>query len=188
MLMPVFKKGLLGSLLLALSLGGQGRALAAGGQGINYKLVPNLEPMKDKSPTPDFALPDVAGKKISLKDFRGKIVLLNFWASWCVPCRQEMPAMERLYQEFKAKDFVIVGVDVKEQRKEALSFAKELKITYPILLDERGDVGLLYGAWGLPATYLIGAKGEGLARMWGPAEWYGSGARELIRSVLAEKK
>ncbi len=184
----ILKPWALLSLFLALLWSGQGWAASTGSQGINYKLVPNLQPMDDKSLTPDFTLSDLAGKKISLKDFRGKIVLLNFWASWCVPCRQEMPARERLYQEFKSKDFVVLGVNVKERRKEALAFVKELKITYPILLDEHGDAGLLYGAWGLPTTYLIGPKGEGLARMWGPAEWYGSGARELVKSLLADKR
>ncbi|HEX2385650.1 MAG TPA: TlpA disulfide reductase family protein, partial [Candidatus Binatia bacterium] len=70
---------------------------------VNYKLVPNLEPMKDNSPTPDFTVVDPAGKKVSLKDYRGKLVLLNFWATWCVPCREEMPAMERLYEQYKNK-------------------------------------------------------------------------------------
>src|SRR5713226_6722311 len=79
-------------------------------QGIN-KLVPNLEEMKDHSATPDFTLPDLQGKKVALKDFRGKLVLLNFWASWCTPCREEMPAMERLYQEFKDKGLVILAVN-----------------------------------------------------------------------------
>jgi thiol-disulfide isomerase/thioredoxin len=66
---------------------------------INYKVVPILQPMKEKAPTPDFSLATPEGRKLSLKDFRGKVVLLNFWASWCVPCREEMPAMEKLYQE-----------------------------------------------------------------------------------------
>ena len=176
-------------LLLSLWLwSGMGLAQPSRSQGVNYKLVPSLEPMKDSSPTPDFTLPNPAGKKLSLKDFRGKLVFLNFWASWCDPCREEMPAMERLYQEFKGKGFVILAVNVKDSRKDALTFIKELKLTYPVVLDPEGQVGLLYGAWGLPATYLIGSKGEGLARVWGPAEWYSPGARELIKALLDEKK
>ncbi len=155
---------------------------------INYKVIPNLEPMRDNSPTPDFTLPDPQGKKVSLKDFRGKIVFLNFWASWCVPCREEMPAMELLYQEFKDKDFVIVAVNVKDRRQAALNFIQELKLTYPVVLDPEGNVGLLYGAWGLPTTYLIGPKGEALARAWGPAEWYGPTARQLIQDLVDGKR
>ena len=157
-------------------------------QEINYKLVPNLQQMKDSAPTPDFTLPDPGGKKVSLKDFRGKLVMLNFWATWCVPCREEMPTMERLYQEFKNKGFVIVAVDVKDKKTDALAFIKELKLTFPVVFDPEGEVGLLYGAWGLPATYLIGPKGEGLARMWGPADWYSPGARALIQALLNQKK
>jgi len=151
---------------------------------VNYKVIPNLEPMKDNPLTPEFALPTPEGKKIALKDFRGKIIFLNFWATWCAPCREEMPAMERLYQEFKQKNFVILAVNVKDRRQDALEFAKELKLTYPVLFDPDGQVGLLYGAWGLPTTYLIGPKGEGLARAWGPAEWYGPAARKLIKDLL----
>ncbi|OGQ83506.1 MAG: hypothetical protein A3F90_03175 [Deltaproteobacteria bacterium RIFCSPLOWO2_12_FULL_60_19] len=181
---------------------------------VNYKLVPNLEAMKDSSPTPEFALPllsegraapksslwqrvrrwwkpasvDGAEKKVALTDFRGKLVMLNFWASWCVPCREEMPQMERLYQEYKARGFVIVAVNVKDSRDDALAFVRELKFTYPALFDPEGEIGLLYGAWGLPTTYLIGPKGEGLARMWGPAKWDGAGAKQLIKDLLDGKR
>lgn len=151
---------------------------------INYKVIPNLEAMKENPQTPEFSLPTPEGKKISLKDFRGKIVFLNFWASWCTPCREEMPAMERLYQEFKDKNFVILAVSVRDRKQNAVGFVKELRLTYPVALDTEGQVGLLYGAWGLPTTYLIGPKGEGLARAWGPAEWYGPAARKLIKELV----
>lgn len=167
---------------------GQGWAQPTRTQGINYKLVPNLKPIKDSSPTPNFALPNMAGKKLSLKDFRGKLVFLNFWASWCIPCREEMPAMERLYQEFKGRGFVILAVNMMDKRKDALAFIQELKLTYPVVFDPDGDVGLLYGTWGLPTTYLVGPKGKGLARVWGPAEWYNPGARELIKALLDGKR
>jgi peroxiredoxin len=155
---------------------------------INYKVIPNLEAMKDQAPTPEFTLPNLDSKKISLKDFRGKLVFLNFWATWCVPCREEMPAMEKLYQEFKEKNFVVLAVNVKDRKQDAVNFAKELKLSYPIVIDPDAQVGLLYGAWGLPTTYLIGPKGEGLARAWGPAEWYSPAARNLIKDVLDGKR
>ena len=155
---------------------------------VNYKAVPILQPMKDNAPTPDFSLMTPEGKKLSLKDFRGKVVLLNFWASWCVPCREEMPAMEKLYQEYKQKNFVVLAVAVKDRKQDALDFVKELKLTYPIALDFDAQVGTLYGAWGLPATYLIGPKGEGLARGWGPANWYNPASRKLIQDLVDGKR
>ncbi len=156
---------------------------------VDYKkAIPILQPMKDNAPTPDFDLATPDGKKISLKSFRGKVVLLNFWASWCVPCREEMPAMEKLYQEYKDKNFVILAVAVKDRKQDAIDFIKELKITYPVALDPEAQVGSLYGAWGLPATYLIGPKGEGLARGWGPAEWYSLAARNLVKDLVDGKR
>jgi peroxiredoxin len=175
-------------LFLVFGLTDLGGASAWAQTKINYKVIPNLEPMKDNAPTPDFTLSTPDGKKLSLKDFRGKLVFLNFWASWCVPCREEMPAMERLYKEFKDKNFVVLAVSVKDRRQDAIDFVKELKLTYPIALDPEGQAGLLYGAWGLPTTYLIGPKGEGLARAWGPAEWYGPAARKLIRDLVDGKR
>lgn len=160
----------------------------AASQSVNYKVVPILQPMKDKAATPEFALMTPEGKKLSLKDFRGKVVLLNFWASWCVPCREEMPAMEKLYQEYKHKNFTVLAIAVKDRKQDAMDFVKELKITYPIAFDPDAQVGTLYGAWGLPATYLIGPKGEGLARGWGPAEWYNQASRKLIQDLVDGKR
>ena len=155
---------------------------------VDYKVVPILQPMKDVAPTPDISLSTPEGKKISLQDFRGKIVLLNFWASWCVPCREEMPAMEKLYQDLKNKNFVIFAIAVKDRKQDTVNFLKELKISYPVALDPDGQVGQVYGAWGLPVSYLIGPNGEGLARGWGPADWNGPGARTLIRNLLDGKR
>ena len=154
---------------------------------VNYKLVSNLQEIKEPSPAPGFTLPDLERGKVSLKDFRGKLLILNFWASWCVPCREEMPAMERLYQKYRDQGFVILGVNLKDDKKSAIAFVKELKITFPIAFDPAGEVGLLYGAWGLPATYLIDTKGIALARAWGPADWFSPRARELIEALLDAK-
>ena len=163
-------------------------AQTTGSTTVNYKVIPNLEEVKDHPAAPDFTLVNPENKKVSLKDFRGKLVFLNFWASWCTPCREEMPAMERLFQQFKDKGFVILAVSVKDSRKDALAFVKELKLTYPIGLDPEGKVGSDYGAWGLPVTYLIDPKGIVLARAWGPADWYSPVARQLIGTLLDAKK
>lgn len=156
-------------------------------QQVNYELVPHLQPLHGASLTPEFALADPAGKKVALSDFRGRIVMLNFWASWCVPCREEMPAMERLYSEFRDQGFVVLGVNVRDKREDALAAVKEHKLSYPILFDPSGKWLLAYGSWGLPNTYLIGRKGEGLARMQGHTDWYSAGARELMKTLLTRE-
>ena len=154
----------------------------------DFKAVPKLQEVKDHPAAPDFTLPNAAGKKVSLRDYRGKVVFLNFWATWCESCREEMPSMERLYKEFKGQGLEIVAVNVKEKRQDALAFAKELNLTYPVLLDPEGEVGLLYGAFGLPVTYLIDRKGVVLARLWGPADWYSPAARKLFSALVDQKQ
>jgi len=159
----------------------------AGNPPVDYKAIPKLQELKDRMAAPDFTLPDAGGRKVSLKDFRGKVVFLNFWATWCESCREEMPSMERLYQEFKGKGLEIVAVNVKDKRPAALAFVKELKLNYPVLLDAEGDVGLLYGSFGLPVTYLVDRKGVLLARLWGPADWHSPAARNLISALVEQK-
>lgn len=154
---------------------------------INYKVIPRLEELKGYPAAPDFTLSNPDGKKVSLKDFSGKVVFLNFWATWCESCREEMPSMERLYREFKGKGLEIVAVNVKDRRQDALAFVKELKLNYPVLMDPEGEVGLLYGAFGLPVTYLIDRKGTMLARLWGPADWYSPAARNLFNALVEQK-
>ena len=177
-------------LLAALLLGSSPliRVEAARGAPIDFKVIPKLEEVKDHPAAPDFTLAIADGRKVSLKDYRGKVVFLNFWATWCESCRDEMPSMQRLYQEFKGKGFEIVGVNVKDKRADALAFVKKLQVTYPILLDPDGEVGLLYGAFGMPLSYLIDEEGIILARLWGPADWYSPQARGLIKALLEKKR
>jgi DsbE subfamily thiol:disulfide oxidoreductase len=153
----------------------------------DYSVIPKLEEVKDHPAAPDFTLKNPAGRKVSLNDYRGKVVFLNFWASWCDPCRGEMPEMDKLYREFKGKGFEILAVNVKDKQEDALKMLKALKITYPVALDPQGEIGLLYGAWAMPSTYLIDRKGVVLARMWGPADWYSPAARNLIKTLVEQK-
>jgi DsbE subfamily thiol:disulfide oxidoreductase len=179
---------LLSLLAVVLFLGGSPLHAQTGRKApVDYTVIPKLQALKDRDPAPDFTLLNPDGKKVSLKDFRGKVVFLNFWATWCEGCREEMPSMERLYKDFKGKGLEIVAVNVKEQRPAALAFYKKLQLTYPVLLDPEGEVGLLYGAFGLPVTYLIDRKGTLLARLWGPADWNSPGARNLFKTLLEQQ-
>lgn len=113
---------------------------------------------------PDFTLPNLTGQEVSLRDFRGKVVLLNFWASWCVPCRSETPALQRLYEKYQDQDFVVIGVSIDEEETvEAVpDFIEEFGLTYPILLDtlreSTGQDGS-YRLEGIPQSYFIDAEG-----------------------------
>jgi DsbE subfamily thiol:disulfide oxidoreductase len=173
--------------LSALAVATPAFAQTKGGAAPDFTSIPKMEPMKDKPSAPDFTLATPDGKKKSLKDYRGKVVFLNFWATWCPSCRTEMPDMQKLYSEYKGKGFEIVAVNVKDKKDDAMKYVSNMKLTYPILLDPEGEAGLLYGAWGMPATYLIDRKGVVQARLWGPAEWNSPQARKLIAAMVEQK-
>lgn len=132
----------------------------------------------------DFTLPDLNGRKVRLKDFRGQVVFLNFWATWCIPCRAEMPAMEKLHREFKDKGLVILALNFRESLEEIKPFVRELQLTFPILLDRDGKVSDRYQVFGLPTSYFLGRKGEVLGTAVGARDWASEEARALIRSLL----
>jgi len=147
-----------------------------------------LQMPSEQVEAPDFSLPDLTGKKIRLKDFRGKVVFLNFFATWCAPCRLEMPAMERLHWSYKDKGLVVLAVDIRESAKTVRAFTQELKLSFPALLDQKGSVAYTYSVRPVPATYLIGRDGKILGRAFGAREWDSSEARKYFASVLTDGK
>ncbi len=118
----------------------------------------------------DFTLESLDGKTLSLSAYKGKFVFLNFWATWCLPCRSEMPAMQALYEKLRAKGFVILAVDLAEEAGVVREYMKQNKLTFPVLLDKSGEVGGIYGAQSIPTTYLIDRAGNVLGRGIG-ARW-----------------
>lgn len=116
---------------------------------------------------PDFELKDLSGKDVKLSDFRGKNVVLNFWASWCPPCREEMPEFQKIYSE-NQDNLVVIGVNLQESRENAESFVKRLGITFPILLDPNAQVKDMYNVFTQPVTYFIDANGKIVGKKFGP--------------------
>ena len=116
---------------------------------------------------PDFELKDLSEKSVKLSDFRGKNVVLNFWASWCPPCREEMPEFQRIHNENQG-NLVVVGVNLQESKENAESFVKKLSITFPILLDPNAQVKDLYNVFTQPVTYFIDKDGKIVDKKFGP--------------------
>ena len=123
---------------------------------------PEVQPDKEKinlMADYDFTLEDLNGSKVSLSKLKGKKVYLNFWATWCPPCKEEMPDLEKLYQETKDSDLVILAVNVGEDKKTVQDFITKNKYNFPVLLDVKGEVSQLYQVSGIPTSYFIDTNG-----------------------------
>jgi peroxiredoxin len=112
------------------------------------------------TPAPDFSLHAMSGPNMRLKDQRGRVVMVNFWATWCAPCRQEMPQLNRLYEKYRSSGFVLLGVNVDEDSSKAAEVAAKLGITFPVLLDADKSVSKLYDLSTMPSTVLIDRDGK----------------------------
>jgi len=124
------------------------------------------------NPAPDFTLPALGGNPARLSNYRGKMVFLNFWATWCPPCRAEMPSMESLYQRLKGQDFEMLAVSIDTKGTDRVqSFVTTYGLTFPVLLDPNKKVYRLYGLTGVPETFIIGKNGEILLKIIGPRDW-----------------
>ncbi len=132
-------------------------------------------------PAPDFKFPGLDGKMSSLSDYRGKVVLVNIWATWCPPCVEEMPSMEKLYQKLKDKDFEILAVSIDSLGVNAVApFMKKHKLTFPALIDSSGTIRTTYRTTGIPESFIIDKNGILIEKIVGPRDW----ARPAISSFL----
>ena len=146
----------------------------------------NLTTYSRPTMAPGFNGRTADGSDLSLASLKGKVVLLNFWATWCLECRPEMPAFERLHREFSAQGLAVVGINAREETSTIREYAKELGLTFPLISDPTGKINSAYGVIGLPTTFLIGRSGRAVALAVGPREWSAKPARALIQALLAE--
>jgi len=136
-------------------------------------------------PAPDFSLPGLDGKKVNLSDYRGKVVLVNIWATWCAPCVEEMPSMQKLYNEFKGGEFEILAVSIDAQGLEVVApFMKNHKLTFPALLDPQGTVKTPYGITGVPESFIIEKDGTLVKKIIGPLEWATPAVFQFFRDLI----
>jgi peroxiredoxin len=140
------------------------------------------------TPAPALKAADLKGATRTLADYRGKVVVLNFWASWCPPCLREMPSMERLRVKMAGRPLAVVALDSAETREEVDAFLSRMTLGFPILLDPDGSNTKRWKVFALPTTFLLDPEGRLRYELTGPTEWDEGEALDIIESLLAETR
>lgn len=156
--------------------------------GAEGRAVQSLPPVAKPFPAPDFTLKDEEGKEYRLSNYRGKVVVLMFWATWCPPCRYEMPSMERARRKVEGQDIVMLGVNVGEDDTTVFAFTGRYRVKFPLLLDRDGAVVAKYPVTGLPTTFIIDPNGMVTHRAIGGREWDDDGLLVQLRKLHGKKK
>jgi peroxiredoxin len=147
--------------------------------------APVAAAVKVGQPAPDFTLPDIHGKNYRLSELRGKVVLVNFWATWCPPCRAEMPSMEALDQLFGDDQLVILAINVEEDARDIIQeFLQENPHSFPILLDDAGEVHQRFGVFRFPETFIVRSDGQIAEHVIGAIDWTSPKIVNLIRFLV----
>jgi peroxiredoxin len=152
--------------------------------------TPGMAPGESRARKPfpaDFTLPDVRGNTTRLADFQGRVVLLNFWATWCSPCRTEMPSMQALYQDYHHKGFTILAISSDVQGADVVEpFVQVYQLAFPVLLDPQNIVGTRLHVRGIPMSYLLDRQGRIAGMEMGAKNWNSPKIRQLVDLLLAE--
>jgi peroxiredoxin len=138
------------------------------------------------SMAPDFTLKSREGVNIKLSELRGQVVMVNFWASWCGPCRQEMPLLEQLFERYQSLGFTLLGVNVDEDRAAADKMLRDIPVSFPILYDERGKVSKQYQVKAMPSTFMVDRDGRIRYLHKGYKSGYEDDYQQQIRELLRE--
>jgi peroxiredoxin len=138
-------------------------------------------------PAPDFTLPGLDGNPVSLSDYRGKVVLVNIWATWCAPCIAEMPSMQKLYRKLQGDNFEILAVSIDTTGSSVVApFMKKLNLTFPALIDTQGITKTAYGATGVPESFIIDKQGIVVKKIIGPLDWSSSEVLRYFQELLKQ--
>lgn len=147
----------------------------------------SIRPIAKPYPAHDFRLKDLDDNNVSLKDFRGKTVVINFWATWCPPCRKELPSMQRTYAKYKNDKLVILGINVGEDWDVIAPFLSPFNLEFPILLDSDSAQLLKWKAIGLPTSFIVNHQGLVTHRITGGRDWDDPGFRKELEKILAAR-
>jgi peroxiredoxin len=141
------------------------------------------------TPAPPFELSDINGKKVALSNYKGKVVLINFWATFCGPCKAEMPSLNKLYLAFKNDGLIVLAISIDTSEKPVQKYLKDNAMMYPVLMDKDQEVYFdLYGVLGLPTSILIDRDGTIREIIRGEREWDAPDIKEKIGKLLSNKK
>jgi thiol-disulfide isomerase/thioredoxin len=162
------------------------RMLAAGAAMIAAAQISHAAPDLLSAPAPDFALRSMGDDNVRLSEHLGQVVLINFWATWCGPCRQEMPLLETLHAKYQRAGLVLLGINIDEDRGDAVEMAQTLQVSYPILFDERKVVSRDYQVGTMPLTVLIDREGVVRYVSEGYKPGYEKRYTEKLRELLGE--
>jgi len=146
-----------------------------------------LSAVEPSGTAPDFELSDHHGKKIRLHALRGKVVLLNFWATWCPPCIHEMPMMQQLLNSRKQQPFALFALNLQESQEDVAQFMTQKDFQFPALLDSEGRTAARYKVRGLPTSYLIDCSGNLLGSVTGVLQWTSEATQTLLDTLLKDK-
>jgi peroxiredoxin len=136
------------------------------------------------APPVEISLLDINGKKVTLSDVKGKIVFLNFWTTWCLECRIEMPLMEKLHKRLKDKDFAMVAVNLKEPAIRVKNFFSEHQLTFTALLDSKGEIGARFGVRAVPITFILDKEGGIIGKVFGSRKWDSQKSMALFEHLI----
>ena len=154
--------------------------------GVVWLQSSKYEPLVAGNPAPDFALPNLEDRQVRLSDYRGKVVFLNFWATWCKPCREEMPSMEVMHKSLEKDGLVVLAVSIDRvtTKKDIPPFIKSMNLTFPVLVDSWGQTDKRYKLMGVPETYIIDQDGILREKVIGPRDWTRMDSLKVVIGLL----
>ncbi|MDR0656022.1 MAG: TlpA family protein disulfide reductase [Treponema sp.] len=185
------KKNMIAAGILLFALIVPGGIFAEAGKAISPAMAETLaraglSVLKERTRVPGFGAPLSGGGNISLKGLEGKVVFLNFWATWCGPCRQEMPSMENLYRRYRSRGLEILAVNVQENEKDVAAFMKRYKLSFPAAMDKSGEISGEYGIYAFPTSLILDRDGAALALVVGSISWDTPEINAAFEALLAD--
>src|SRR6056297_1615374 len=146
--------------------------------------------LKETTPAPDFTIETLQGDRVSLSDYRGEVVLLNLWATWCPPCREEMPSMQSIYDQLKDRGFTILAVAAPNPPRETFekieNYISEYEYTFPVLIDSEYKVNGTYGTGSIPTSWVVDTEGNLVARLVGATDWESESIMSAFEELLPQ--